>query len=86
VKRNPPRASFSGLYIICYKTSRKKTVIPLTYLATASSLSLSGSMVMKSGVRLGKDGILSVTITIIFLQKLKIISHLPSNKLTAKLP
>lgn len=69
MKRIPSRASFSVLYITCCKTLRKKTVIPLTYLAMASLLSLSGSMVMKSGVRLGKDGIWSVTLTIIFLRK-----------------
>lgn len=39
---------------------------------------------MKSGVRLGKDGIRSVTLTIIiYLRKAGITSHLPLNKLTA---
>lgn len=73
------------LCITCYETRRKKAGIPLTYLAMASWLSLSGSMVMKSGVRLGKDGIRSVTLTIIiYFRKPETISHLSSNKLIAE--
>lgn len=36
-----------------------KVFLPLTYAAMASGVSLSGSMVMRSGVRFGRDFILS---------------------------